>query len=309
MNVGAVDVVFACSANYTFDQVRPWVSSIRRSGFSGEIAMLVYTGTAEMLAELEQAGVKVLTVTRNSRGDAAYNYRRDRPKDFVLAGRSYLPRRWYWQWWPPHLNESINDLRLYHAGLMLPQAYPNARYLIYSDVRDVIFQRNPVEYLEEHLTGGIDYVVAEEPHITSDQWWAKRNTIRSYDARLYERVASRPAICSGVICGRFAAMTELLLALYLQDLLRRIGDQASLNMLLTFKPWRDRTLILPWTAPFVIHAASLNKEGRPSLPWPGDAAATIRDGVVCAPDGEPYYVVHQYDRRPEWGSQLLARLA
>ena len=307
--VNGKDVIFGCCSDYEYEQVRPWLASIKTCGFSGDVVMLVYRGSAALISKLEGAGVKVLCIARNKRGDATFDYRRDRLADFIYQGEQHIPGRWYWQWWPKHLNEAIHDVRMYHAGLILPPMFPGARYLVFSDVRDVIFQRDPIEFLESRLTPGVDYVVAEEPHVTSDERWAKRNTIRAYGARLYERVATRPSICIGLVGGRFAAMTELLLALYLQDHLRRLTDQASLNMLLTFEPWRQRTLILPWTASFVVHAATLGADGKPRNKGGVDAAATIKDGLVRTPSGEPYYVVHQYDRHPEWAPQMLSRLA
>jgi hypothetical protein len=131
--------------------------------------------------------------------------------------------------------------------------------------------------------------------------------VRAFGARLYQRVVQRQAICMGLLAGRFREMTELLLAIYLQDHLRRLTDQASLNMLMTFEPWRRRAAVFPWTAPFVVHAAALGEDGRPRNDPTDTRAVTIRDGVVLTPDGEPYFVVHQYDRHPDWVPKLLSR--
>jgi hypothetical protein len=209
---------------------------------------------------------------------------------------------------PP--GDQIADLRLRLAAHALAdyarQCGAAPRFLLWADMRDLVFQRDPALWLAANLPADKDVLLSCEPG-RYDHEWNRANFIDAYGRKVYERVKQEPVINSGLIAGRFAAVVDLLLAVYLVNSIRQVTDQAALNLLMSFRPWRERTLIKAWHEPWALHAGMLVPDGDTSRAAPEAGPIRIEDGVALAPGGSAYTVLHQYDRIAAWADPVAAR--
>ena len=177
---------------------------------------------------------------------------------------------------------------------------PDARRVLLTDARDVVFQRDPFGA----AAGGPLHLFLEHPARSIGQciWTSSWIRYRYGDAAL-PPLADRPIVCSGVVLGDAAAVRDYLalVAAELPSTLRATNymagyDQGVVNVLChggrlpaaTLHPYRDTP---------VLHLGNT----------PAAAVACDERGEVVNEAGAPVTVVHQYDRHPELAARLAAR--
>ena len=239
------DVVVGAITNYDFDKIKYWVNSLDTCGFTGKKVMLCYNISFDVVEELTKRGYVIIAFTRN-----------DELKRFEFR-------------------EEFNIMleRFMHLWYFMSQLEDRAnyRYLIATDVRDVVFQRNPSEWLEKNM-GDKSINVACESIRYRDEAWGKNNLIQSFGPLIYEANKNNLIYNAGTVSGRFDTMIDLFL-----------------NLFMSCSGWAAQ---LGTTAD-----PSKIEEFRPHLFEP---TPIMKDDVVCTSTGEPFYLVHQYDRVPEW---------
>ena len=111
----AKDLIIGAFTNYTdYIVLKPWVQSIKDSGFKGDTVLIAIGTSDEMASRLESEGVKVVRVPKN---------------DQMM----------------------VHMLRFIYIYNFLKEHGDEYRFVISTDVRDVIFQKNPIDYLEKVL--------------------------------------------------------------------------------------------------------------------------------------------------------------
>ena len=276
------DVVVGAITNYDFDKIKYWVNSLDTCGFTGKKVMLCYNISFDVVEELTKRGYVIIAFTRNDELKR-FEYR----EEFNIMLERFM-HLWYFM-------SQLEDRA-------------NYRYLIATDVRDVVFQRNPSEWLEKNM-GDKSINVACESIRYRDESWGKNNLIQSFGPLIYEANKNNLIYNAGTVSGKFDTMIDLFLNLFMscsgspQNVPGGGGpDQAALNVLLQTKTYRDVTRFTNseegWAAQLGT-TADPNKieEFRPHL---FEATPIMKDDVVCTSTGEPFYLVHQYDRVPEW---------
>ena len=106
------DLIIGGCTNYDLDKVKCWINSINRSGFDGDKVLVVFDGTNEFMKSVSDTGFDV------------YNSVLD--KSEAIHVQRFL---------------AISDYIRNNP----------ARYVITTDVRDVVFQYNPIEWLENNI--------------------------------------------------------------------------------------------------------------------------------------------------------------
>jgi hypothetical protein len=85
-------------------------------------------------------------------------------------------------------------------------------------------------------------------------------------------------------------------------------DQAAYNVLINSNPWKEKTLFAKsedgWAAQLGTTGPQIQDRYGKFVTEP---LPTLKDGIVCTSTGEPFYIVHQYDRVPQWKNEVLAR--
>jgi len=207
------DVIIGVVDNYGWDQIKYWANSIEQSGFDGHKALLVYNMDADTVRKLTDKGF--MTV-----GCSAF----DEEKGFVYQN-----------------NGNIMVDRFFHIYnfLKMIQDPEGVDRVIITDVRDVIFQLNPTNWLNTENSHGFDLLVGSENLRFKDEPWNVNNVTQSFGDYFTELLKDEEIYCAGVIAGELESIKDLCLNIWL--VCRGLNpfvpggggpDQAALNILL-----------------------------------------------------------------------------
>jgi len=280
------DCVVGAVTGYKWDQIKYWANSLDRCGFTGKKVVIAYNLDAATVKELTDRNYIVIGFQKDSQGKCTY----------------------------PNENFNIVVDRFLHLFLFLPQLQKTTinqeiRYVIATDVRDVVFQTNPSEYLEKRQ-GQNELIVSSESIKYEHEVWGKNNLKQSFGEIMYEAHKGNEIINCGVLAGRLDMFVGLCKTIWLlsvnatQHVPGGGGpDQAALNLILSTPAYRNTTEITdidtPWASqlgttmdPRKLHRyLQFLPLVRPSF--------NEKKVQVETPAGIPYAIVHQYDRVPE----------
>lgn len=282
------DVVVGCITNYNFDKIKYWVNSLDRSGFTGDKVMVCYNIGYNVVAELQARNYKVLGF-------------KNIPEEKRLARDG---------------NFNICLERFYDIwNLFKTLDMQNYRYMIATDVKDVVFQSNPSDWLERNI-GDKKINVACESLRYKDEAWGNNNMMRSFGPAIYEGMKEKLIFNAGTLAGDCKTLLEFFLNIYMfcgraPEYVDGGGgpDQAALNVLLQMEPYKAITNFAMsedgWAAQLgtTVDPNKINSF-RPHLVEP---SPILKDGLVCTSVGKPFPLVHQYDRVPEWKAIIEAK--
>ncbi len=272
------DCVIGCCLGYDWDEVRVWARSLGASGFGGRKVALVRDPGRGCVEGLLAEGFDV--------------------RDFSNTPVSAAP----------HV-ERFAQLRQFLFGRR--QHGETFRWVVATDVRDVCFQRDPLEYLARLDPPRL--VLSPEGLRYADAEWNANNLAASFGPAVLEVLLHAAPNNAGVLAGGHWAIEGL--ALLIEQLCRNasapVSDQAALNLLaegLSGALWAHRAgSAEPWACQAGVMANPQRIErNRPLLLGP---EPVWRDGLVLTASGEPYAIVHQYDRVPLWAAAITARYA
>jgi hypothetical protein len=172
---------------------------------------------------------------------------------------------------------------------------PMPRYVIATDVKDLVFQSDPIAWLEKHLDG-YKIMVQSEGQFYRDCFGNKKNILEAFGEEAYEKVKDEHVINAGVIAGRAEAVSELCREIYelcLTDQRKNVQgktwddmlpDQSALNLLLRSPEWRYDTCVMHEDSGFVSE-------------YQHKIAREVRNGVLYPAHiitNTPYVIWHQY---------------
>ena len=274
------DIVIGCITGYDFDKIKPWVNSLDQCGFTGHKAMICYNIDFETVEELVK------------RKYAIFSFR----KDDTTRMFKYKD------------NFSIVVERFFHLWYFLKNLREKneLKNVITTDVKDVIFQTNPTDWLERKL-GHNRVNVASESIKYEDEEWGKNNLLKSFGQAIYDEHKGNTIYNAGTIAGKVEHMIGLFLNIYMlcnstQHQIEGGGgpDQAALNILLHTQAYKQITNFANSEDAW---AAQLGTTGPQIAGKYGDKllenSPEIRDNIVFTSRNEPFCLVHQYDRVPE----------
>jgi len=262
------DVVVGFITGYKFDKIKPWVNSLDRCGFTGDKYMVCYDIDYDVMNELASRNYKVIKADLND-------------SNVVLSRFKDL--------W--HLFTNVID--------------KDYRYLITTDVKDVVFQTNPSEWLEKNIGDKKINVASESIHYKNEAW-GDNNLRLSFGDIIHKNVRENLIVNAGTISGDFRTILDLALNIYFfcgrsPEHVQGGGgpDQAALNVLLSLEPYKS---ILNIATSESGYAAQLGTTG-PQVQdrfqeFLVESVPTLKDDVVCTSTGIPFSIVHQYDRTP-----------
>lgn len=273
------DIVIGAVTNYSFDMIKSWVNSLDRSGFDGVKMMLCYNVDYALVEELVKRGYTIMAFGHDEEN-----------KKFV-----YKPQF------------SIVVERFLHMWYFLKKFEGEYRYIITTDVKDVIFQGNPSTWLEENI-GDKEINVACESIRYKDEDWGNQNLFKSFGPLVHDHCKDNLIYNCGTLSGKFDTMLDLFLNIYMlcNGTLHQIEggggpDQAALNVLLNMKPYKD---ITRFTMSEEGWAAQLGTTGPQVLSKYSnklvEKTPILVDDTVCTNEGKVFTLVHQYDRILKW---------
>lgn len=297
-----MDLVLGVVTNYKYEQIEPWIVSLERTGYQGKKALIAYNMDKETIDKVSAKGVEI------------FGFDRDADDNLIYKAADE--------------NFSIMVERFIHAWYFLKQM-EDIDHVVMTDVRDVVFQTDPSEWLETNITFGRRTVaVGAENFRYKDEPWGRNNLKMSFGPMLYEMIKEEPIYCAGVIAGEYHHIRDLFLNVFLLCRGSRPHipggggpDQAALNILLSNRFITTSVMKNDSDDDFVLHAGTsvhAIKSGkgeighqymldnskldifRESMITKKDPVFEPSTGVVKNSRGTPYCIVHQYDRVNEW---------
>lgn len=246
------DLIISAIANYTPDKIKEYVNSINYCGFTGDKIMICYPIPQETIDFLKSNGWELYSME--------------------LKGH-------------PHMK------RLIDMYSVLREVGHKYRYVISTDVRDVVFQTNPSEWLEKNLTH--QFVVSSENVLYKDEGWGTKNILEGYGQLLLDRFKDSPSCNVGVLAGHSTIMKDLFLINYLLSQsgdTQHFTDQSSYNFLVNSDLMEGVVQYEDNTGTWAIQ---LGTHDNPKILQHYDIETTNQ---MVTNNGEPFCIVHQYDR-------------
>lgn len=308
-------LVLGAAVGYSAAQIVPFLTSLRRAGYRGDVALLVDRARLREFRRLPLfAGVTLLPASQWLPFRYAI-FKSPRVQRFVWHPLQAL----LWLIVRALGRLPLAELPRLRAQVALGQfLYPptETRFLRYwrllegqpydrvllSDVRDVLFQQDPFAQLPER---GLAVSMEVGDYTIGTQRWNARMTLQLYGAAMLERIGSQPVSCSGVTYGDGAAMREYLrlmvgeiLALSRRNARQGWFDQALHNVVL-WQRWQGPVQKLETLGSAV---ATLGAVPEQQLRLDDSGCVRNRDGTLPG-------VLHQYDRLTKLAPALVRALA
>lgn len=286
------DLVIGFAANYTWAQIEPFAVSLVRSGFKGRKVLFAQRLTADAADNLRALGFELLPIPVIEYSDPEIT----KGGYFAYVARFLLIHRYLYD-------------------------NPDYRFVVCADTRDVIFQHDPMKWLEEHI-GNAGLVAASE-HIY--HWAQEGNTqwIQKDFKEVDAGIMSQIVYCSGLISGRAEYVRDLTMGIYLLG--RGISgttwgaDQPAYNALMHQKAYVDTTLVPTMADAYCLHlvVVAFEKYRKMMIDAPPPLVLGTSSGPVATQnpaemwdynlaDIRHFAIIHQYDRMPNLAAQIRA---
>jgi hypothetical protein len=170
--------------------------------------------------------------------------------------------------------------------------------VIWVDVKDIIFQKDPTHWLNENMRG--DILAFSESLKFGDEEWARLNAGTSFPIE-WEWLQYKEIHCAGTIVGKKEAIRDLFIDIYRWSLTtsnpQQLADQAAYNILIHLHQFKDKVQFVKQQEGF---AAQLHLKLKKGDTLPYTETLPNIDGIeVKNENGELYTLVHQYDRNEE----------
>jgi hypothetical protein len=274
------DLIVGCSTNYDWSKLKYWVNSINASGFEGDKVLILMNCDKDTVQKVTDAGFSIIAFNQDDSGNLTYQ------SQLMVHVERFI-----------HIHKLLKDNEY--------------RYVITTDVKDVIFQKNPIEWLEKNLPENEDLVFSSESIKYKDEPWGRENLTQCYGQGIYEDFKNNTIFNVGVVAGRGHAMRDLTLQLFLNCINRPISivDQAVFNVMISRHPYLKSSLYMKsedgWACQLGTTAdPSKIEQFRPHLL---ESSPKLEGDMVVTSTGIEYTIVHQYDRVPEWKKVIEAK--
>lgn len=276
------DLIIGGASNYSWHQLQYWVNSIKRTGFEGEIVLCVSNIDQTTVDKLTSEGVKV----------ALYGQKEgDRYVDQVGA---------------PHVK------RFFYIWDYLNRNKDQYRFVLMTDTRDVVFQKDPTKYLDENLKLHT-MVASSEGLLYKDEPWGDNNLQEALGPYFHSIYRENMIYNVGTIAGFYEDVRDFILMLFQLSINRptQIVDQAMFNFMISQVPYSESILKTTNDCGWAIQLGTTRpavESGAGDLGARGDMESydkayqdeqpVINGSLVTNQEGTPFNIVHQWDRVP-----------
>jgi len=275
------DLIIGCSTNYDWSKLKYWINSINKSGFQGDKVMILMNCDKDTVNKVVESGFSVIGFNKDVEGNLIYSSNMPVHTERFLHIYNYLKNKDY-------------------------------RYVITTDVKDVIFQKNPIEFLEKECVNK-NLIFASESIRYKDEPWGDQNLKETFGQYIYDQFKNNEIFNVGVLAGHGYAIRDLALNIFVSCLNRPIPicDQSTFNFMISQNPY---TSLSKYTRSEEGWAAQLGTTGDPTKasqfgPVLLEEKPKLENGVVTTSKGEEFYIVHQYDRVPSMRKALEEKFA
>lgn len=266
------DLIIGCSTNYDWSKLKYWINSINMSGFKGEKVLILMNCDRETAQKVQESGFKIVGFKTDNQGNLVYE------SNMMVHVERFI-----------HIYNYID-----------PSKHRN---VITTDVKDVVFQKDPGRWIRENIYVGKNLIFASESIRYKNEPWGDQNLKETYGQFIYDRFKDNEIYNVGVLAGRAQAMKDLCLNIFVACSGRPIPicDQSTFNFMISQNPYTQTSLYMKSEDSW---AAQLGTTGDPSKydkfkPWLLEPSPKFKNGMVMTNKTEtPFCIVHQYDRVP-----------
>lgn len=258
-------IIGGCT-NYGINQLKPWVLSIKETMPDADKVMCIGNATTETREWLVENGFKLVDM--------------------------------------PKMNVPIHVLRFLSIYDYLSQHWKEYEHVVTTDVKDVYFQKNPFEWLTVLNRTSTKLVAGSEGMLYKDEPWGNDNLMQAYGPYVHELNKNNKIYNVGTIGGKSEYVKDLVFNIFTNAIHRPIAicDQAVYNVLIQTQPYKSITYFAEQSSAWACQAGTTvdpSKIGQ-FRPFLTEKEPTFDDGIVKTCMGDTFYIVHQYDRVPEW---------
>ena len=254
-------IILGCITKYKPEDIKPFVESIHQSGYKGKKVMMVYEVPQETIDYLKSKG---------------------------------------WELYQNELQQHI-ILQRFRDIYKLLQQFPD-EIVIWCDVKDVIFQKDPTEWIDMNMDEPI--LSFSECIKMKDDPWARVNSGTSFPME-WEWLQNKVSYCAGTIVGESHYLRDLFINIYRWSMTSanpdQLSDQAAYNVLINLNGIDDCVQLVNQEEGFVTQLGTVlvkKDEFKDVLLEP--TPIVDENYIVKNQEGEPFCLVHQYDRIPEF---------
>lgn len=303
-------LVLATAVGYGWPQVAPFILSLRRTGYAGDILLLVGPLSREDRRQLLAHRVTLRRVQPIFRALpavlrkklASRKLRRLHALLPWLQTHAPLPADWarLAAGWAGHHFQHIAVARFSHYYAFLRRHARNYDRVMTTDVRDVVFQADPFSWPS---TAPLEFFLEHRASVLGREWFNSNWIREAYGEKILARLADHRISCSGITYGTTKSMLEYL-GRMTDELVRTLptfagvfGDQGPHNYLI-------------WTGAFPTGRVIENFEGPVFTGHnvPEEELQFAASGHLLDRQGRVIPVLHQFDRLPGHAERLRAML-
>jgi hypothetical protein len=278
------------SSGYNWAQLKPWVESLKDTGYPDEIHIVGTNMNRATIDTLTQAGVKLKLFGQvNEFGD-------------VTAAHQGAPHveRFFYLW------RHLYDLQGQFDAVLT------------TDVRDVIFQNDPKQHLMEYIKEWKLVGCSESLQYKSEPW-GNKNLMETFGPFFHDALEDSVILNVGVISGQYKWVLGLLLNIFQMSINRPISivDQAVYNFIMANEPFLSNTKVTGLRSQYAVqlgttYEAVIAGSGDLGQQCRNDPEALegymgmfldpqpeYKDGKVYNSGGQEICIVHQWDRVPQ----------
>lgn len=270
--VGAID-------NYNWENIRNWIRSIKKVEFTGDVVLLTYRIEDSVINRIKEEYPKIKMFSCETDDTGQKINHTDRNRD-----------------------TQVHQMRFFHLWRLFVEGHlkkDDYKYVIFTDTRDVVFQRNP----DPWLSFTSDIIIAPSENILyKNEPWNAQNVLDAYGQYGYDIVKDKLVANVGTIAVKASFMPDFAYILYTMGKNRLIpNDQATFGILLhtVFNDYKyhGTSNIVPSSKGW---AAQIGVSDDPSksylLPYLIEPKPEWEDGILVNHVGIPYVLIHQYER-------------
>jgi hypothetical protein len=266
-------LVIASCQGYDYKKISTWINSLNSCGFKGDKVIIGIDISNELKQQIINSG--------------AYCYR---------AKSSENKNRF-----AERFKHFANFLKIFK------QSYD---YVISTDIKDVVFQKNPEEWVENNIQN-YDIISSSESIKFKNENWNKYHLYATLGNEIGKSLENHEVQNVGILAGKIDFIIEICEYLYSNRLenIETGGDQALFNYII-YNELKEKTLFTSledgWSLNCgVIACDRTENEFKNYLT--NKPPYMDKDNIIRNHKHEEIYIIHQYDRNSLWKDILLKK--
>jgi len=264
---------------YSFEELEPFVATLKNTKFEGDLCLFISKTNKKTYRMLRKYGIKLIPFQEE------YPFTLDLAIPEGLLDENLSSRK-----------ISVKYLRYILYYLYLSKYRSKYSKVLITDVKDVIFQRNPFAF---NFDKGLCCFIEDSSTTIKTSPFNSGRIKAHFGDELLEKIGDNHPLCSGTTFGYLSEMMEYLkkmINLFSKINLDGGGDQGLHNYLIYTEPFKDLKIYNGDYGPVFTFGSKLNRNTNFN-----------KDGLLVSSKGKVFNIVHQYDRHPELFEKFFKR--